>query len=460
MPGTEGGVRSSELVAQLREAAKAGAEASSPAAKLAPVAKPPAPEKDRSRFDQRQSPVRKRLWRVFKIGSAVALLGVGAGTVLVDQTRVSSNNAVVSTYLISIRAPIDGTVTGLPGSVGATLAAGQRLAHLDNPRVDDQRLVDLREQLSRLKAQRDAAETNRATLTALQGELRQRVAIHTKINAQRLSGLAAEAEKTMAALTAKQTQAQLEVDRRLPLEASQSIAPAEMQRLRAAVETARQETAAQANRVAAIRVEAEAARNGVLAGAGGVDVSYSAQRADEIAISLANLEQTIAQLAAQSSETQARLKSEEQRIALLRGADLVTPASGMIWKLGAGNGERLGVGEPAAEMVDCSAAFLMVAIPQDRFSDVEIGSMAEFRLSGERTERAGRVLSIAAQGDLLAKGARFAATPVPGPANVIVTVAMSASANTAGECLIGRTARVLLPNSGGGLFERLTRRVL
>jgi hypothetical protein len=102
----------------------------------------------------------------------------------------------------------------------------------------------------------------------------------------------------------------------------------------------------------------------------------------------------------------------------------------------------------------------MVAIPQDRFSDVEIGSMAEFRLSGERTERAGRVLSIAAQGDLLAKGARFAATPVPGPANVIVTVAMSASANTAGECLIGRTARVLLPNSGGGRFGRLTRRVL
>jgi hypothetical protein len=187
-------------------------------------------------------------------------------------------------------------------------------------------------------------------------------------------------------------------------------------------------------------------------------VTYSAQRADEIAITLSNLNQTIAQFVAQSNETQARLASEEQRIALMRTAELVTPASGMIWKVGAGNGERLSVGEPAAEIVDCSAAFLLVAIPQDRFSEVEIGSLAQFRLSGERTERTGRVLSIAAQGDLLAKGVRFAATPVPGPANVIVTVAMSASANVAGECLIGRTARVLLPNSGG-LLERLVRHV-
>jgi multidrug resistance efflux pump len=459
-------LRSSELVARLREAAKTDFGQSRPAAKLAPVAKAPAPaptpgpapEKDRSRFDQRQSPNRKKLSQILKVGSAVALLAVGIGTVLVDQTRVSSNNAVVSTYLISIRAPIDGTVSGLPGGVGATLSAGQRLAHLENPRVDDQRLVDLREQMSRLKAQREAAEVNRATLTALRAELNQRVAFHTKINAERLSGLKTEAEKTLAALAAKQAQAQAEVDRRLPLEASQSVAPAEMQRLRAVVESARQESAAQANRVASIRAEADAARNGVLAGPGGIDVTYSAQRADEIAITLSNLNQTIAQFVAQSNETQARLASEEQRIALMRTAELVTPASGMIWKVGAGNGERLSVGEPAAEIVDCSAAFLLVAIPQDRFSEVEIGSLAQFRLSGERTERTGRVLSIAAQGDLLAKGVRFAATPVPGPANVIVTVAMSASANVAGECLIGRTARVLLPNSGG-LLERLVRHV-
>jgi hypothetical protein len=63
----------------------------------------------------------------------------------------------------------------------------------------------------------------------------------------------------------------------------------------------------------------------------------------------------------------------------------------MIWKLGAADGERLGIGDMAAEIVDCNAPFLLAAIPQNRFSDVEIAGVVQFRLSGERTEHTARL---------------------------------------------------------------------
>jgi HlyD family secretion protein len=72
----------------------------------------------------------------------------------------------------------------------------------------------------------------------------------------------------------------------------------------------------------------------------------------------------------------------------------------MIWKLGAADGERLGTGDMVAEIVDCNAPFLLAAIPQDRFSDVEAGGTEQFRLSGERTEQKGTVVSVTGHSEL------------------------------------------------------------
>ncbi len=110
------------------------------------------------------------------------------------------------------------------------------------------------------------------------------------MSSERLASLVDEAEKTMAALRAKEAQAQHDVDRRLPLAASGIVSSNEMHRLRSLLEVAQQDVAAQNARLAALRTEAEAARQGVLAGAtGGTDKSYSAQRADQIAARHARL---------------------------------------------------------------------------------------------------------------------------------------------------------------------------
>jgi multidrug resistance efflux pump len=409
-------------------------------------------------------PNRKNSHRVLKIAIAVVVLGAGVVATLSGHGMIASNNAVISTNLVSLRTPVEGTVSGLPTRAGSMIARGALIAHVENPRVNDEHLVDLRERQIRIEADLKGARANRTALLNLQDELVHRDAIHTKMNSERLSDLVEEAEKTMASLTIKQEQAQNDVDRRLPLEASGIVAKAEMHRLRSTLDAARQDAAAQAARLAALRTEAEAAAQGVLAGTtGGTDKSYSAQRADEIEIELSSLDKTIASLTAEAVETKSRLAAEQRRIDLLRVADIVAPSAGMIWKLGAADGERLAAGDMAADIVDCNAPFLLAAIPQDRFSDIEVGGLAKFRLSGERTERTGTVVSVTGHGDL-AQGGHYAVMPLDEPSSVIATIAMphqetSAQENTAQECLIGRSARVLLPATGGGFIDQILRRL-
>jgi multidrug resistance efflux pump len=404
-------------------------------------------------------PPARKSHRTLKIAIAAGILAAGGGAMLSGYGKIPSTNAVISTNLVSLRTPIEGTVTGLPNRVGSMVARGALIAHIENPRVNDEHLVDLREHQTRAAAELKSAEANRAALLNLKTDLARRDAIHIKVNSERLAKVVDEAEKVMAALTVKQAQAQNDVDRRLPLEASGIVAKAEMHQLRSTLDAARQDVAAQAARVAAARTEAKAAALGVLTGnTGGTDKSYSAQRADEIAIQLATLDRAIATLVAEEAEMKARLAAGERRIELLRTADIVAPMAGMIRKLGAADGERLGIGDMAADIVDCNAPFLLVAIPQNRFSDIEIGGLVQFRLSGERIEHRGTVVSVTGHGDL-AQGEHYAVMPLDEPSTVIATVALPRPENSAQECLIGRSARVLLPATGGGFIDQFLRRV-
>ncbi len=406
------------------------------------------------------------LRRAFKVGAAVTVLGVGIGALYSRHGYVASNNAVVSAGLVSVRAPIDGIVSGRIGGVGTKVTRGEAIAVITDPWFDDQRLTDLRATLQRLELQNKNAVEGKADLLALKATLEERVATHTKSNAERLRGLVAEAEKALAALVARQNQAQIDVDRQVPLQASGVVSRAEAQRRLSILEAARNDTAAQQGRLASLRAEAEAATAGILSSHGGIDVSYSAQRIDQIAIEIANLTRLIADLHAEVDATAARLADEELRAARMREARLVAPVSGMVWRQGASDGERIAKGDTAVELVDCAQPVLLVAVPQDRFADIEIGATARFRLSGELVERTGKVESIMGQPDDR-RDVHYAARPVSEPiATIVAQVSLPPEGKQAVEgsgsdaCLVGRTARVLLPTSGGGLVDWILRRLL
>ena len=121
--------------------------------------------------------------------------------------------------------------------------------------------------------------------------------------------------------------------------------------------------------------------------------------------------------------------------------------------MGAAPGERVAPGDLLAQIVDCGAAVLAVAVPQNRLSDIDMDAVVTFRLAGERQDRIGHIAAIT--GESAVRGdAALATVPVAATTPVAsVLVAVPPSPNQLGGCLVGRTARVLLPASGGGWMD-------
>jgi multidrug resistance efflux pump len=139
-------------------------------------------------------------------------------------------------------------------------------------------------------------------------------------------------------------------------------------------------------------------------------------------------------------------------------AELDSPISGLLWKLDAITGERVGTGDSIAESIDCEQAFVLVEIPQDRIPDLAAGAQARVRLSGELEERAGVLASLTVD-PRKDENRKLAALPTDqqNGERTIVRVDLNPR-DLHGECLVGRTARVLLSTNGSSIASRWLRR--
>src|SRR5579872_1228922 len=333
-------------------------------------------------------------WRAAKLFGASAVLAIGAYAVISDQMAIATDNAVVSAYSIALRTPIDGVIGAASLRVGDRVGRDALLAQVRNNRVDDQRLVDLREHLTQARARLEATKAMQASLEKMREALNERSNAYLKASAARIAGSLTEARYTLAALSSRREEAKKILDRRSLLAQGGASSVVDLEKAQSDVEILAAEEAAQRGRLESLTAEAAAIDRGVMSEPGSNDVAYSRQRADEIAIRLADLAQQRALTAADINETSARLDSEAARIERLRAASMVAPASGVVWKINAQAGEHIGAGSPVVQIVDCDAAFIIAQVPQNRVPDIEIGSDAEFRLSGDTIKRHGVVASV------------------------------------------------------------------
>jgi multidrug resistance efflux pump len=400
---------------------------------------------------------RFRVGRAIKIGLASALLIGAAGALVVGQSRVTTDNAVVSAYVLSVRSPIQGQVSGLQLRVGDTVQGTDLLGRVVNDRVSDEHLVDLRSEVVRNKAERAALESQRQALTTLRATLVVRSDEYRAAQTAYAAASSNEAEAQLVGGALRLDLARRAMARKVALGHFGDAPVADVDTATIEARTAEADVTSRAAHLAYLRARQAAVAQGLYLDAGGNDVSYSTQRIDEIDLRLADVNRTSAELAAKAAATDIRLAAEEHRFETLSRADLELLASGMVWKLGASNGERIGIGDTLAQVIDCGAAFIVAAIPQRQFSAVEVGSIAQFRLSGETTDRTGRVLSVTGDSSV-AIDRNLAATPVADPATTaVVRVEVPPSGNNGAACLVGRTARVLLPRAGDGMLAWLSK---
>ena len=83
----------------------------------------------------------------------VVIAGVGPVQRLLE---FSSVEAVVNARLVSLRAPIDGTIENLSPTIGAVTPRGRLLLHISNSRADRTRLDDLQRLIDQTEGERPA----------------------------------------------------------------------------------------------------------------------------------------------------------------------------------------------------------------------------------------------------------------------------------------------------------------
>ncbi len=148
-------------------------------------------------------PRRATVLRWSKRAIAVALVGIGASAMVTNASYVTSDNAVVTAHLVSIRAPIEGVVRSVNGVMGAPVKADATLMELENPLADERPVTAMQARLDRLKADLDSATDERTSLSAILDDLRARGERH---KAAKLAELGLQTGRLDRDRTAKQAE--------------------------------------------------------------------------------------------------------------------------------------------------------------------------------------------------------------------------------------------------------------
>ena len=412
--------------------------------------------------------IRTEIRRNLKFAAAFGLLAVGGYALMSGQAYVTCDNAVVSAYTFSLRAPISGYVSGLSMKVGDPVSAGAILVHLTENRLDNQRLVDLTNLLARFRGNRAAYEHERAELTHQRDALIDRAATRDQAEAAYLVLQATEAEREIHLREAARDLAHGDVARKEVLSRTGDTAEAELDESRAADKQADMALQAAVARHAYLQLQANVASRGILLESGSADVSHSSQRADELAMRSGGIRPREISLSDRFRNRDGRPPSMRERqragFAARHCRSDRPPPRYVRGKLGASEESARELAIRSRTLVDCGSAFTRRgAIPAGTgFPMLEIwrGGLARVRAyAGETVERVGRVVSMTGEASVANDRNLAAAPPVQRVASATARIEVAASANSARDCLVGRTARVLLPTSAdSGLISRVARR--
>lgn len=395
--------------------------------------------------------------KILKISTGISLIVICLYIVLTERGIVTSDNAVVSSYKISVRSPIEGYIEkSILERIGQNIDKNETIAIVEDNRIDNQRLVDLRILTNTYEKEKNALEKQKYQLEDFYGSLIARREGHYKASIEYYQNLKVEAEKNNESKLAREQVIEKELARKTTLLRSGFATLAEIDKLRGDYESAKKDTQAAKARMETLQGQVNAAREGIIIDSGSSnDVPYSLQRADEIRIRLTEIERAIDTARTNAYSTRERAQLEAQRVEKLERAIVKSPIDGILWKIGANTGERVGKGEMIAEIVDCKNQFILAAIPQDRFDDVFIGTTVEYRLAGEKEKREGKIFAITGEASV-AEDKNLAGAPQNQRTNsAIARIEIQPSQNKVGECLVGRTARVILTSKKGDAKSQL-----
>ncbi|GAA0033711.1 hypothetical protein BDS110ZK25_86460 [Bradyrhizobium diazoefficiens] len=148
--------------------------------------------------------------------------------------QTSSVAAVVNARIVTLRSPIDGTVSAKPPQGSTQLSVvheGDAILHVVNARGDRVRLDDLRRQMSRMENERPSFAAKLAAAETAQQDLARQAAQFRDGRILQLQARIAEIQSAIEAAAARREKAVAAVERASSLIKSGSVSTVEMARL-------------------------------------------------------------------------------------------------------------------------------------------------------------------------------------------------------------------------------------
>ena len=389
--------------------------------------------------------IRKRFAR---LALAVLLIGTAGWAFLPYVTHRVAASAFVNSELVRVTAPFAGKLTNALPRQGDFIDNARSVNLIEALSPDRRHLFDLQLQYAMAKKTGELAEQHLKEIASLDADLAKRTETYRLAIVNQISheGLEAEAERAGCLEELKRRDdVGLRMDTLTESGLASEIRSAEAHATARAASTRCAVAAARGDR---IKVELEAARNGVFLRNGISDVPYSQQQRENLMLRRQELQTQALQESARSTQLAADIAAERERIEQLDNYRPALPAGHVVWSTTASPGSAVTEGQTILDLADCEHRFVAVDLPERDFEQIKTGDVAAVRLVGSNEWQEGQVRQIRGSAARADDRLFAAQIPSPGPATITVEVSLPADVarnDGANFCGIGRLAEVRFP---------------
>jgi multidrug resistance efflux pump len=397
--------------------------------------------------------------RILKTALGCLIVALAGFVPVRTYLQLASTEAIVTTPVITVRTPIDGRIDQLINApaVGTPVKSGAVLLRITNRRADSSRLDDLRRLIDLVEGERSAFSERLELLRSQESGLVEQTRAFQRGRIRQLEERVAEIESEIAAAAATRTEAGAALLRTSILTDNGVQSKAAHDRAERDDAIAEQAEITLRRRLGGVKVELDAARQGMFVGDSYNDRPSSSQHADEVVLRIGELQAELRVRDERLAHLRTELTAEAERYAEQSTAELTAPVSGSVWELMAAPGEEVRRGQDLMRLLDCSAVVVTTAVGERVYEKLQVGDPARFRLLGETADYGGRVIrlsGLAGPADNWALGS----SSLP---KDLFRVTVSISGLKEPTCAVGRTGRVVFePKAALGANRSVASRLL
>jgi multidrug resistance efflux pump len=361
--------------------------------RLKPLPVPPSKDASQKREG---TPIGPPTSKILK--SALAILAVFAlGWLPLNRLlATTSAEAIVNSRVITVRAPIEGTVS-LHLDIGALLTSGDEIASIDNPRVDRSSVIALQHAKSGLVTNIALLKQKRQILEARRVELTRQIERFRIGRVDQLTSRIAETDSQLASARLRHKTAAVLLRRTKALSDKGIVSEAVMEKTKQDEGVAREDVNGLLERRKGALVELEAARAGTYVGDSYNDIPQSAQRIQEVSLDLAEVMVRLAGAESELAETERSLASEAKRVSALSADVVRTGVTGRVWEVLTADGEHVSSGQELLRILDCASAVVTATVSEAAYQRLTLGQRAVFRPRSSGNEIKGWIIGLTGQ---------------------------------------------------------------